>query len=176
MHDEWLKKQKADKENIADDIEFEMELIKQVEVNIDYILMLVIKYHKTHCKDKEILADINRAVCSSPQLRSKKELIQDFILTVNTNSKIDDDWKKFVIEQKEADLTSIIEEENLKPDETKKFIANSFRDGLIKTSGTDLDRLLPPMGLFGDAGKTRKEKKETIIEKLSKFFEKYFGL
>jgi len=176
LHDEWLKKQKADKENIADDIEFEMELIKQVEVNIDYILMLVIKYHKTHCKDKEILADINRAVCSSPQLRSKKELIQDFILTVNTNSKIDDDWKKFVIEQKEADLTSIIEEENLKPDETKKFIANSFRDGLIKTSGTDLDRLLPPMGLFGDAGKTRKEKKETIIEKLSKFFEKYFGL
>ncbi|MCH5150494.1 MAG: hypothetical protein J1G30_07490, partial [Spirochaetales bacterium] len=53
---------------------------------------------------------------------------------------------------------------------------NSFRDGAIKTSGTDLDKLLPPMGLFGDAGKKRQTKKQTIIEKLSKFFEKYLGL
>ena len=169
-------KDKADKENINNDIEFEMELIKQVEVNIDYILMLVIKYHKSNCTDKEILADINRAICSSPQLRSKKELIENFITTINTQSKVDDDWKKFVSEQKEADLNNIIEEENLKPDETKKFIDNSFRDGVIKTSGTDLDRLLPPMGLFGDAGKKRQAKKQTIIEKLSKFFEKYLGL
>ena len=138
--------------------------------------MLVIKYHKSNCTDKEILADINRAICSSPQLRSKKELIENFITTINTQSKVDDDWKKFVTEQKEADLTNIIEEENLKPDETKKFIDNSFRDGVIKTSGTDLDKLLPPMGLFGDAGKKRQAKKQTIIEKLSKFFEKYLGL
>ena len=176
LYQELRGKDKADKENINNDIEFEMELIKQVEVNIDYILMLVIKYHKSNCTDKEILADINRAICSSPQLRSKKELIENFITTINTQSKVDDDWKKFVSEQKEADLTNIIEEENLKPDETKKFIDNSFRDGVIKTSGTDLDRLLPPMGLFGDAGKKRQAKKQTIIEKLSKFFEKYLGL
>ena len=176
LYQELRGKDKADKENINNDIEFEMELIKQVEVNIDYILMLVIKYHKSNCTDKEILADINRAICSSPQLRSKKELIENFITTINTQSKVDDDWKKFVTEQKEADLTNIIEEENLKPDETKKFIDNSFRDGVIKTSGTDLDRLLPPMGLFGDAGKKRQAKKQTIIEKLSEFFEKYLGL
>lgn len=176
LYQELRGKDKADKENINNDIEFEMELIKQVEVNIDYILMLVIKYHKSNCTDKEILADINRAICSSPQLRSKKELIENFITTINTQSKVDDDWKKFVTEQKEADLSSIIEEENLKPEETKKFIDNSFRDGVIKTSGTDLDRLLPPMGLFGDAGKKRQAKKQSIIEKLSKFFEKYLGL
>lgn len=176
IYDKFKKDNKADKENINNDIEFEMELIKQVEVNIDYILMLVIKYHKSNCTDKEILADINRAICSSPQLRSKKELIENFITTINTQSKVDDDWKKFVTEQKEADLSSIIEEENLKPEETKKFIDNSFRDGVIKTSGTDLDRLLPPIGLFGDAGKKRQAKKQSIIEKLSKFFEKYLGL
>lgn len=176
LYQELRGKDKADKENINNDIEFEMELIRQVEVNIDYILLLVIKYHKTNCTDKEILSDINRAICSSPQLRSKKELIENFIATINTSTQVDDDWKKFVVEQKEADLKQIIDDEKLKPEETKKFIDNSFRDGVIKTSGTDLDRLLPPMGLFGDAGKKRQAKKQTIIEKLSKFFEKYLGL
>ena len=176
LYQELRGKDKADKENINNDIEFEMELIKQVEVNIDYILLLVIKYHKTNCADKEILSDINRAICSSPQLRSKKELIENFVATINTSTQVDDDWKKFVVEQKETDLKQIIDDEKLKPEETKKFIDNSFRDGAIKTSGTDLDKLLPPMGLFGDAGKKRQAKKQTIIEKLSKFFEKYRGL
>lgn len=176
LYQELRGKNKADKENINNDIEFEMELIRQVEVNIDYILLLVIKYHKTNCTDKEILADINRAICSSPQLRSKKELIENFIATINASTRVDDDWKKFIVEQKEADLKQIIDDEKLKPEETKKFIDNSFRDGAIKTSGTDLDKLLPPMGLFGDAGKKRQAKKQTIIEKLSKFFEKYLGL
>ena len=62
-------------EDIGDDIVFEMELVKQVEVNIDYILMLVAKYHKSNCKDKEILIAIDRAIKSSLELRSKKELI-----------------------------------------------------------------------------------------------------
>lgn len=176
LYQELRGKDKADKENINNDIEFEMELIRQVEVNIDYILLLVIKYHKTNCADKEILADINRAICSSPQLRSKKELIENFIATINASTRVDDDWKKFIVKQKEADLKQIIDDEKLKPEETKKFIDNSFRDGDIKTSGTDLDKLLPPMGLFGDAGKKRQAKKQTIIEKLSKFFEKYLGL
>ena len=54
-----------------------MELVKQVEVNIDYILMLVEKYHKTNCQDKEILVSIDKAIKSSLALRSKKELIDD---------------------------------------------------------------------------------------------------
>lgn len=153
-----------------------MELVKQVEVNIDYILMLVAKYHTSNCEDKEILANINSAISSSPQLRSKKELIENFISTINVSSNINEDWKTFVHEQKETELTDIIEKEKLKPEETRKFVENSFRDGIVKTSGTDLDKLLPPMGLFGDAGKKRQAKKQTIIEKLCSFFEKYFGL
>lgn len=115
LYQELRGKNKADKENINNDIEFEMELIRQVEVNIDYILLLVIKYHKTNCTDKEILADINRAICSSPQLRSKKELIENFIATINASTRVDDDWKKFIVEQKEADLKQIIDDEKLKP-------------------------------------------------------------
>lgn len=176
LYNKWRRNDIAEKENINDDIVFELELVKQVEVNIDYILILVSKYHAGNCEDKEILVDINKAISASTQLRSKKELIESFIETINTSTKVEDDWSKFVNEQKEADLTAIMNEENLKPAETRKFIDNSFRDGELRTSGTAIDKILPPMPLFGASGNNRQTKKKTIVEKLSKFFEKYLGL
>ena len=169
-----LRPKNPDKEVINDDIVFEMELIRQVEINIDYILMLVAKYHDSNCEDKEILVDIRKAVDSSMQLRSKKDLIENFIATVNTATKVDDDWIKFVTEQKKTDLDTLIAEEKLKPDETRKFVDNSFRDGVLKTTGTDVDRILPPVSRFG--GGNRAAKKDGIIAKLQAFFDKYFGL
>ena len=171
---EEFKKISKETESIKDDIVFEMELVKQVEVNIDYILMLVSKYHKTNCKDKEILGSINTAINSSLALRSKKELIEGFIDRINVNNDIYKDWTAFVKEQKEHDLETLIEEENLNSEETRKFLDNSFRDGEVKTTGTDIEKILPPMRRFGGDNKT--ERKQTIIEKISKFFEKYFGI
>ena len=165
---------KADKENINDDIEFEIELIKQVEVNIDYILMLVAKYHDSNCQDKEIIASITKAVNSSIELRSKKELIDSFVASVNADTNVDDDWKTFVREQKEKDISTLITEERLKDEEARKFIDNAFRDGLLRTTGTDIDKIMPPVSRFG--GGNRAEKKNGIIAKLTAFFEKYLGL
>ena len=163
-----------DKESINDDIIFEIELIKQVEINIDYILMKVAEYYKSNKKDKEILVDIKKAINSSIELRSKKELIEGFIDRVNSSKNVTDDFKKFVREEKEKDLEKVIEEEKLKPEETKKFIDNSLRDGTLKTTGTDIDKLLPPVSRFG--GGNRAEKKLGVIEKLKVFFDKYLGL
>ena len=164
----------TDKENINDDIIFEIELIKQVEINIDYIMMKVAEYYKSNKKDKEILVDIKKAINSSIELRSKKELIEGFIDRVNFSKNVTDDFKKFVREEKEKDLEKVIEEEKLKPEETKKFIDNSLRDGILKTTGTDIDKLLPPVSRFG--GGNRAEKKLGVIEKLKVFFDKYLGL
>ena len=164
----------AQAENIDDDIVFEMELVKQIEVNIDYILMLVAKYHKSNCEDKEVLIAIDRAIKSSIELRSKKELIEGFIATINTQTDVNSDWRKFVLEQKETDLTALIAEEKLKEEETRKYIDNAFRDGGIKTTGTDIDKLMPPVSRFG--GGNRANKKQGIIDKLMAFFEKYFGI
>lgn len=172
LYDEF--RPKGEKYSIKDDIVFEMELVKQVEVNIDYILMLVTKYHQSNCKDKEILISIDKAIKSSLELRSKKELIDEFISTINADTDVNNDWRKFVVEQKESDLETLISEERLKPEETRKFIDNSFRDGTLKTTGTDIDQLMPPVSRFG--GGNRAEKKQTIVDKLMKFFEKYFGL
>ena len=169
-----LKPKKDDKDSILDDVVFEMELVKQVEVNIDYILMLVAKYHEENCKDKEILVAIDKAIRSSLQLRSKKELIENFIATINTSSDVNTDWQNYVKEQKEADIETLINEERLKPEETKKFVNNAFRDGVLKTTGTDVDKILPPVSRFG--GGSRDKKKQTVIQKLKSFFEKYYGL
>ena len=164
----------AQAENIDDDIVFEMELVKQIEVNIDYILMLVAKYHKSNCEDKEILVAIDKAIKSSIELRSKKELIDGFIATINAQTDVNSDWKKFVVQQKETDLSALITDEKLKDEETRKYIENAFRDGGVKTTGTDIDKLMPPVSRFG--GGNRAAKKQTVIEKIQAFFEKYFGI
>ena len=135
--------------------------------------MLVKKYHDSHCQDKEILIDIRRAVDSSPELRSKKDLIETFIAGINDVSDVLLEWKAFVIQQKENDLETIIKEENLKPEVTRKIVEDSFRDGELNTNGTEFDAIMPAMSLFG-GGKAAK--KQTVIEKLKAFFAKYFGL
>ncbi|CDC65697.1 type I site-specific deoxyribonuclease HsdR family [Bacteroides sp. CAG:770] len=174
LRDKWRRRKTGEKENINDDLIFETELIRQVEINIDYILLLVQKYHDSNCTDKEILVNISKAIGSSLQLRSKKELIENFISSVNADTDVDQGWREYVQRRKAEELQEIIESEHLKPEETEKFIESSFRDGQVRTTGTDIDKILPPMSRFG--GGNRKEKKKTVIEKIRTFFERYFGL
>ena len=174
LHEKY-KSANGEKDSILNDVVFEMELVKQVEVNIDYILMLVAKYHDSNCEDKEILVAIDKAIKSSLQLRSKKELIEHFIDTINADTDVDSDWSKFVREQRETDIAQLIQTEKLKPEETRKLMDKAFRDGILKTTGTDVDQILPPVSRFSGGGK-RVQKKQTVIKKLKAFFEKYFGL
>lgn len=174
LYDEWRHPRIThDKENINDDIVFETELIRQVEINIDYILLLVKKYHDGHQSDKEILISINKAIDSSLELRSKKALIESFIAGINDADDVLLEWREFVLEQKETELSAIISEERLKDAETRKFVERSFRDGVMKTTGTDIDKIMPPMSRFGGA---REKKKDEIIQRLLQFFDKYFGI
>ena len=167
----------GEKTDITDDVVFEVELVKQIEVNIDYILMLVKQYHDSNCEDKEILVTINKAVDSSPTLRSKKKLIEAFIEDVNDSDGNDiiGDWNDFVFEKREEELEDIIKAEKLKPEATRNFLENAFQQGEIKTTGTDIDSMMPPVSRFTKNNK-REEKKMGIIDRLKAFFEKYFGI
>lgn len=175
LHDEWKRKrEQGESTDIIDDIVFEVELIKQIEINIDYILMLVKKYHDTHCEDNEMLITITKAIDASPELRSKKELIENFIAGINDVEDVMKEWHDYVAEKREEELVQIIKEEKLKEPETRKFLENAFRDGEIKTAGTDIDKLMPPVSRFG--GRNRAVKKQGVIDKLKLFFEKFFGV
>lgn len=175
IKDEWKNKQsKKDLEDISDDVVFELELLKQVEINIDYILMLVQKYHDSHCQDKEVIISIQKAVESSPELRSKKALIDSFVAGINDIEDVLTEWRRFVAEQKEKELVEIIQSENLKEEETRKFISDSFKNGYVKTTGTDIVKIMHATGRFGKNNSTNK--KQTVISKILKFFEKFFGI
>lgn len=175
LKDQWRPPEK-ELENINDDIIFETELLKQIEINIDYILMLVQKYHNGHMQDKEILVTIQKAINASPQLRSKKQLIEMFLGSINNVDDVVTAWNGFVEQQREDDLATIISEEKLKPEETRRFLEKAFEDGEIKETGTDIDKIMPPVSRFGGVGNSRAAKKQIVISKLKGFFEKYFGV
>ncbi len=135
--------------------------------------MLVEKYRETHCKDKEILVRISRAVNSSIELRSKKDLIEAFIERVGVDTHIQDEWKSFVAHKKEEDLSELITREHLREAPARKFIENAFQSGELKTIGTEIQSILPPASPFD---KNSSEKKKGIVERIKEFFEKYIGL
>ena len=173
MYGKYRSHEKVERESIVDDIVFEMELVRQVDVNIDYILMLVEKYRHAHCEDKELKGAIDKAIGSSLELRSKRELIEAFIAEVNADGNIADQWMAFVRERKRRDLAELIERESLKPDEAVKFFEGSLRDGVLKTTGTDIDQILPPLSRFGTV---RQVAKDRIIAALQILFDRYKGI
>ena len=174
LRDEWNKRRRERKStDIVDDIVFEIELIKQIEINIDYILMLVKKYHDSHCEDKEVLITIRKAIDASPELRSKKALIETFILGINDVDDVMAEWHEYVAKMREEELMQIIVEERLKEAETRRFIENAFKYGEIKTTGTGIDKCMPPASRFGG---DRAVKKQEVIDRLKSFFQKYYGV
>ncbi len=166
---------KHEAEHINDDVVFEMELIKQVEINIDYILALIRKYHEEHLQDKEIIVSIRKAIDSSVDLRNKKELIERFIESLTPESDVDKDWLAYVEEQRRVELNRIIADENLNRDEAYKFMDNAFRDGFVQTTGTAITKVLPPVSRFTPTG-DRTKKREAVIERLTVFFNRFWDI
>ena len=173
----WRKirdKQKGEAADIVDDLRFEVELVKMVEINIDYILRLVQKYHDNNCKDKEIVADIERAISASLALRDKRDLIEDFIASMSAGDNASEKWQDYVRGKMARELDAIISEEGLKPTETRMFVAAAFRDGGINESGTAITQIMKPISRFGKkkAG-SRAEIKARVLEKLEAYYERF---
>lgn len=177
LWEKYRKRREAELESITDDLEFEMELVKQVEVGIDYILMLVAKYHDSNCTDREVYADISRAIDASPTLRDKRALIEHFIMTVSvTDENVHEAWHEYVVKERDKELESIIEEEKLDHDATVVFIRRAWNDGYVRETGTDIMKLLPKGGgqsLFSKAATGLAATRERVLEKLKAFFERF---
>lgn len=175
IYEEFKRKDKVEATDITEDIVFEMELIKQIEVNIDYILALVKKYHDSNMQDKEVLVTIDKAIMSSPDLRNKKDLIMDFINSLNDGSDVYADFENFMNSKRKEELDKIIEDESLNSDETYKFIKRSFEKGSVETDGTEISSMLPPMSMF-TKDQARLSKKNKVIDRLMEFFDKFFSI
>ena len=175
IYNDFRNKAKREKADVSEDVVFEMELIKSIDVNIDYILGLVKKYHDTNMEDKEILVTIQKTIMASPDLRNKKDLIMSFIESLNQNSDVYKDFETFMNSKKKEELDKIINEENLNREETYRFIKKSFEQGKVETNGTEVSEILPPMNMFTPTN-DRQEKKNKVIDKLLEFFDKFFSI
>lgn len=175
LYNHYRNVDKGDKVDITDDIVFEMELVKQIEVNIDYILTLIEKYHESNMKDKEILISVNKAIMASPDLRNKKDLIEEFINSLDGEANVFNDFASFMNSKKKEELDKIIKEENLDEEKTYRFIRKSFENGMVETYGTEIVSILPPMSMF-DVNNSRTIKKKKVVDKLLEFFDKFFSI
>lgn len=175
LAEKYRNQEAHDKEEVNDDIEFEMELVKQVEVDIDYILFLVKEYNKTHQQDAEIVVRINKAIDSSPDLRDKKELINAFITSLTPDSDVTEKWKTFVNEQKRKEFDDIVCEEHLKDKAAKEFIKTAWERGYVPEGGLELNGIMPPINPF-DPNANREGKLHRVLGRIKDFFGKYFEI
>ena len=165
----------GDREDIRDDIVFEMELVKQVQINIGYILSLVQQYHDTNCQDKEIIVKIRKQIDASPDMRDKRDLIEKFIqqMTPEKGTDVGNKWEVYIEEEKRKQLSRIIEEEHLKAAETEDFMERAFADGYVTETGTGITNILPPSNPFlPESG----EKKQTVIDKLKAYLSRFSNM
>lgn len=177
LRDEFTRDRDGDREVINEDVVFEIELVKQVEINVDYILMLVekLRAEKGDGEDKEVRAEITRAVDASPTLRSKRDLVEDFVESVSLQGAVDEQWQSYISAKREAELQELIEAHKLKLEETQSFVDEAFRDGQLRTAGTEITRILQPVSRFNRES-NHGDKKKRVIEALSRFFERFRGL
>ncbi|GAB2445370.1 type I restriction endonuclease subunit R [Nocardioides hungaricus] len=179
LYAEFRGQDAAEKESINDDVVFEIELIKQVEVNVDYILLLVEQWRDARGNGSDVemsaLMNIQRAIDSSITLRNKRDLILAFVDSVNVSDDTGEDWRRFVEAKRAEELEALIAAERLKPEETRAFVAEAFRDGAIPTAGTAITRILPPVSRFA-AGGSHALTKQTVLDKLAAFFDRYSSL
>lgn len=167
--------EEADKEIINDDVVFEAELVKQIEVNIDYILELVTKYHDGHMEDKAILADIDRTIMSSPDLRSKKDLIDSFVESLSSGADVQRDWKEYIIRKKQEEFNRIVSEEHLKTGTAEQFTIDCFKEGYVDTDGTRIVTMLPPVSRFAPSN-AYELMKSRVIERFRQYFDRFAGM
>jgi len=183
IRDEFIKKIRNDQEIIDKDIVFEMELIEQTEINVAYILRLV----QLWLDDEDVVGPtsgasiserVGHAVDASPSLRSKRDLIMEFVRLVSTGDSVDVDseWNGLVLRKQKEELEEIIARDNLKPAETKKLIGRALRNGRVPATGTAITSIIRPTSRFASDRGEFDDYKERVFADLSSFVERFSKL
>ena len=176
LYDKY-RRDKPDGELVNDDLVFEVELLKQVDVNIDYVLMLVQKYHDGHCRDKIIIADVERVLQASYELRSKRDLIEQFIDSLEHSEDVDADWREYVAAKREEELSALIADEGLDDSGTRKLVMRALESGTgIPESGTAVTSLMLKKPSRFSPENAYADMKARVLERLKVFYERFKGL
>jgi len=145
----------GDREDIRDDVVFYLEPIKQIDINLDYILSMI--SNSDFSKNiEEILIEID----ASPQLRSKKELIEEFITLLTENPPLREDvieaWDTYSNDAYKKAVNTLVVEENLKEKETYFFLEKALKNKKFQEYGPHIRELMQKSDdIFAPEGSTQ---------------------
>jgi type I restriction enzyme R subunit len=159
------------------DVEFQIDLLKTDEINLDYILKLILEKYKEHDDIEVIKAEVKRAIRSSLGTRAKEELIMSYINStrlseLKTNDDIVESFYEFARKEKAKNVDELIGEERLNND-AKRFIEKSIAKGYVDYAGDELDSILPPTSRRGGL---REKKKGEVLAKIDAIVNIFVGI
>lgn len=159
------------------DVEFQIDLLKTDEINLDYILALILEKARENDDIESLKAEVRRVIRSSLGTRAKEDLIMEFISKTrlselkNTDDIIET-FYDFAKKEKVVKINQLIVEENLN-EKANRFIEKSVSKGYVEYAGDELDGIIPPLSRRGGV---REKKKEIVLEKIRKVVEVFVGI
>ena len=168
----------TDGENIDfSDVEFQIDLLKTDEINLDYILALILEKSKENNDIDKLKAEVRRVIRSSLGTRAKEELIINFInktrlSELRTTDDILELFYSFAKKEKMNKINCLVEEEKLK-ENSKYFIEKAIGKGYVEYAGDELDSIIPATSRRHGA---REKKKESVLEKIRNIVEVFVGI
>lgn len=159
------------------DVEFQIDLLKTDEINLDYILALILEKARENDDIESLKAEVRRVIRSSLGTRAKEDLIMEFISKTrlselkNTDDIIET-FYEFAKKEKVVKINQLITEENLN-EKANRFIEKSISKGYVEYAGDELDSIIPPLSRRGGV---REKKKEIVLEKIRKVVEVFVGI
>lgn len=177
---DWLRRERTanEKEDLSidwDDVVFEVELLKSQEINLEYILERIFEDNKKRKNKSLLIEDVRRMIRASVGQRAKEGLLVDFIKQTDLDklgnkASVIEAFFGFAQKEQNIELEKLISEENLNPEEAKRYIATSIKNKFASNNGTELNSVLPKMSPL------RPEylpKKKSVFKRISEFVEKF---
>ena len=158
-------------------VEFQIDLLKTDEINLDYILSLILKKSEEHDDIETLKSEIRRIIRTSLGTRAKEDLIMNFInktdlSEIKNSGDILESFYKYANEEKKIKIDELIENEGLKKD-SERFIERSINRGFVDYAGAEIDSILPPTSRRKGA---REAKKQTVLQKIRNIVEIFIGI
>ena len=180
---DWVSKERENREQEKqlidwEEVVFEVDLLKSQEIDLDYILELILEHHKKNKNKEALVEEVRRIIRASIGNRAKESLIVDFINETNLDT-IDDKptiiaaFFTYAQERQKAEAAELIAEENLNEEAAKRYIQLSLKREYASENGTDLNSILPKMSPLNPQYRT---KKQNVLRKIAAFVEKYKGV
>jgi len=161
-----------------EEVVFEVDLLKSQEIDLDYILELILEHHKKNKNKEALVEEVRRTIRASIGNRAKEGLIVDFINETDLDT-IDDKptiiaaFFTYAQERQREEAKNLIAEENLNEEAAKRYIQLSLKREYASENGTDLNGILPKMSPLNPQYRT---KKQSVFRRIAAFVEKYKGV